>query len=234
MKRSLAVLFILVIAVTALFAAEFWNSKPYQKWSQADAARLLTNSPWAKTVKFETGTLSGGRRGGMQNVADSDIVPMINYAISIRSAMPVRQANARMAAITRKYDKMNEGEKQEFDAKWNQYLAQQFPDSIVIAVNYESNVPDTDRQLTRFFQNQTLETIKATTALVLPEGKRVDPIAFAAGGHEMQIAFPRPELKPGDSFGVEFKHPDVTDQPARVINAKFQVKDMTFNGATAY
>lgn len=234
MKRTSSVVVILLIAVTAAVAADFWNSKPYPKWSQGDAMRLLTNSPWAKTVTFQTGTLSGGRRGGMQNVADSDVVPMINYAISIRSAMPIRQANARLAAITRKYDKMSDGEKQEFDAKWNQYLAQQFPDSIIIAVNYESNVPDTDRQLARFFQSQTLDTMKATTALVLPDGKRVDPTAFAAGGHEMQIAFPRSDLKPGDSFSVEFKHPDVTDQPARVINAKFQVKDMTFNGAPAY
>jgi len=234
MKRTLSVAAGVLLAVSVLLAAEFWNSKPYQKWSQGDATRLLTNSPWAKTTELRSGTLSGGRRGGMANVADSDIVPTIQYSVSIRSAMPIRQANARMAAILKKYDKMSNGEKQEFDAKWNQYLAQHFPETVVIAVNYESNVPELDRQLTRYFQSQELESMKSTTALVLPDGKRVEPTAFASGGHEMQIAFPKPELKAGDSFSVEFKHPDVADQASRVINAKFAVKDMTFNGAPAY
>ncbi len=68
----------------------------------------------------------------------------------------------------------------------------------------------------------------------MPNGTRVEPTAFAAGGHEMQIAFPRPELAPDASFTVEFKHPDVRDQPSRRISSKFSLKEMTFNGAPSY
>ncbi len=233
MKRTLPICLIVVTFIAAAFAADFWGSKPYTKWSQADATRLLTNSPWAKTTTMRTGTMSG--RGGVQNVAEAQDAPMIQYAVSIRSAEPVRQANARMAAITRKYDKMDEAAKKEFDDKWNKYLETKFPETVVIAVNYESNVPDTDRQLTNYFQAQTLETIKSTTALILPDGTRVEPTAFASGPHEMQIAFPRPkDLAPTASFSIEFKHPDLPDQPSRRISSKFSLKDMVFNGAPAY
>lgn len=233
MKRILAIGFVVIALVVAAVAADFWSTKPYTKWSQADATRLLTNSPWAKTTTMRTGIVSG--RGGVQNVADAQVEPTIQYAISIRSAEPIREANARMAYITRKYDKMDDAAKKEFDDKWNKYLETKFPDTLVIAVNYESNVPDTDRQLTNYFQAQTLETIKSTTALILADGTRVEPTAFASGPHEMQIAFPRPkDLAPNTSFSVEFKHPDVPDQPSRRINAKFSLKEMLFNGAPAY
>ena len=233
MKRTLSIGFAVVTLIAVAVAADFWSSKPYTKWSQADATRLLTNSPWAKTTTMRTGTVSG--RGGIQNVAESQDAPLIQYAVSIRSAEPVRQANARMAYITRKYDKMDEAARKEFDDKWNKYLATKFPETLVIAVNYESNVPDTDRQLTNYFQAQTLETIKSTTALILPDGTRVEPSAFASGPHELQIAFPRPkEMSPTASFSVEFKHPDLPDQPSRRISSKFSLKEMVFNGTPSY
>lgn len=233
MKRILSVGIVVIAVIAAAVAADFWSTKPYTKWSQGDATRLLTNSPWAKTTTMRTGTVSG--RGGVQNVAESEAAPVIQYAVSIRSAEPVRQANARMAAITRKYDKMDDAAKKEFDDKWNKYLAIKFPDTLVIAVNYESNVPDTDRQLINYFQAQTLDTMKPTTLLLLPDGKRVEPTAFASGPHEMQIAFPRPkDLASNASFSIEFRHPDVPDQPSRRIGAKFSLKEMVFNGAPAY
>ena len=33
----------------ALLAADFWQ-KPYTNWSEKDAAKLLTDSPWAKSA----------------------------------------------------------------------------------------------------------------------------------------------------------------------------------------
>src|ERR1041384_1554685 len=233
MKRTLPILAIVVALVSVALAADFWNSKPYSKWSQADATRLLTNSPWAKTTTMRTGSV--GRRGGVQDVNEAQVEPTIQYFVSVRSATPVRQANARMAAITRKYDKMDEGARQEFDARWNKYLETKFPDTVVIAVNYESNVPGTDQQLVLYFQAQTLETVKNTTVMILPDGKRVQPVAFAAGAHELQFGFPRPaDLAPDASFTVECKHPDVQDQPSQQIGSKFSLKEMMFNGAVSY
>lgn len=234
MKRTLAAGALVLTFVCLAMAANFWVSKPYTQWSHSDAARMLTDSPWSKTTTLTTGTISGRSRGGPQPVNDSQEEPMVRYAVSIRSAMPVRQANVRMAALANKYDKMDAAAKQEFDDKWNKYLAATFPNNIVVAINYDSNDPDRERQLLRYFQAQTLETMKPSTWLTLPDGKKLEPLAFAVGPHEMQIAFPRPQdLAAGMSFTIDFLHPDVTDISSRRVSTKFVVKDMMFNGAFA-
>jgi hypothetical protein len=234
MKRVVPVVVLSLIFVNLALAADFWNSKPYSKWSNDDVERMRTDSPWAHTTTLRTGTLSG--RGSNPNaVNDSAIEPRITYAVAIRSALPVRQANVRLRALTDKYDKMDPAAKQAFDAKWNAYLDANFPDTIVIGVIYQSNVPGIDVQLSTYFQRQTLEDMKSTSALILPDGKRLPPTAFVAGAHEMQIGFPRPaDLPPGSSFTIEFKHPDMPDQPSRQIASKFSLKSMLFNGAVAY
>jgi hypothetical protein len=129
---------------------------------------------------------------------------------------------------------MDAAAKQRFDDKWNKYLATSFPDNIVVAINYESNDPVMDRDLLRYFQAQTFETMKPTTWMTLPDGKKVEPLAFVGGPHEMQIAFPRPlDLAPGATFTVDFLHPDVTNQSSRHVSTKFSLRDMVFNGAPA-
>lgn len=233
MKHSVAILLLVISVVSIAFAADFWISKPFTKWSDAEVERMRTDSPWAKTTILRTGTITG--RGGIQAVNDSQIEPRITYAVSIRSAMPIREANVRLRQLRERYEKMDATAKQAFDAKWNTYLETKFSDTMVVAVLFESNVPGVDQQLTAFFQRQTLDDVKQSAALVLPDGTRVAPIAFVAGPHEMQFGFPRPtNLAPGQSFSVEFTHPDMPDQPSRRISQRFAVKDMMFNGAPTY
>jgi hypothetical protein len=43
-----AVLFLGLVG--ALFAAQFWEKKPYQEWTEQEIARILIDSPWAKEV----------------------------------------------------------------------------------------------------------------------------------------------------------------------------------------
>ena len=234
MKRILPVFAILLTLVTVALAAEFWVSKPWSKWSDDEVERMRTDSPWAKTTTLRTGN-TGGRGASANTVDESAIEPRITYAVSIRSALPIRQANARMHAITEKYDKMSPEAKQAFDAKWKAYLDTKFPDTIVVGIIYQANVPNFDVQLSTYFQQRTLADIKDTTVLILPDGKRVPPGAFVAGMHEMQVAFPRPaDLPPGSSFVIEFKHPDMPNQPSRQIASKFSLKSMMFNGEPAY
>ena len=51
-----------------LYAADFWQSKPFAEWSEKDAQRMVENSPWSKAVSVGLGTDGpaagkGGRRG---------------------------------------------------------------------------------------------------------------------------------------------------------------------------
>ncbi|HEX5432135.1 MAG TPA: hypothetical protein VFW83_09225, partial [Bryobacteraceae bacterium] len=82
MKKQAALL--LAFAFT-LFAADFWNSKPYTDWSAKDVQKVMTDSPWAKRVSVPLGrggrgapaadpeVPSGGRgrRGGGGNFGDA-------------------------------------------------------------------------------------------------------------------------------------------------------------------
>jgi hypothetical protein len=44
-----------LLLLFSLFAANFWESKPWRSWSEQEIARLLVDSPWAKTeiIRFE-------------------------------------------------------------------------------------------------------------------------------------------------------------------------------------
>jgi len=62
------------IFVTLLIAADPWKTKKPSEWTDKEAGRVLTNSPWAKTASVDTGAMGasgmgrggggGGRRGG--------------------------------------------------------------------------------------------------------------------------------------------------------------------------
>jgi len=49
--------FFVVLTCTALvlLAEDFWVKKPYTDWSEKEAAKMLTNSPWAHDVVIEGG-----------------------------------------------------------------------------------------------------------------------------------------------------------------------------------
>jgi hypothetical protein len=71
MKKSTVLLFVslgvfLFSGAVALWAADFWQTKPFTSWDQKEAQKVLTDSPWAKRVSISlpTGQQSGGKGGG--------------------------------------------------------------------------------------------------------------------------------------------------------------------------
>jgi hypothetical protein len=65
MKKLLPFLLILAIALctVSLFAADFWQSKPYTEWSDKEVQKILSNSPWSKEVIVSLGSAGGGGSG---------------------------------------------------------------------------------------------------------------------------------------------------------------------------
>jgi|ERR1700733_1640961 len=99
-----------------LVAADFWQ-KPYTQWSDKDAAKMMTNSPWAKSVSVSMsgpgggagappmapgggGGGFGGGPGGPQGGGGSEFgpgaqgtaPPTFDVVARWQSALPVRQA----------------------------------------------------------------------------------------------------------------------------------------------
>ncbi len=71
--------------VGVAFAADFWIAKPYTEWSGKEAAKLLSNSPWARAVAVGARSVDGdsGVRPGVAgskipvaNTPDGGVGPM--------------------------------------------------------------------------------------------------------------------------------------------------------------
>jgi hypothetical protein len=60
MKKILPVPIVFAIS---LWAADFWQSKPYTEWSDKEVQKILSNSPWSKEVVVSLGGGSGGGSG---------------------------------------------------------------------------------------------------------------------------------------------------------------------------
>ncbi len=215
MKRTLmmAPLITALATGTAAGAQEFWETKPYTEWTREQAARVLENSPWASHT--------GAR--DVQNLAFSKASTQgqeserrIDYFAQVRSALPVRQAVIRRAMLERKYDKMTPEEKKVFDDSAWQYLARQYPDVIVITVEYGSNIEQVDRDLARHWQTVAPETIAAQTYLTVRNGVRIQPVKYEpdpGAGRAFQLVFKRtlgngePIIGPGDRLLLELPTP---------------------------
>ncbi len=67
MKKLFALFLFLAVC---LWAADFWQSKPFTEWSDKDVLKMVTDSPWAHRISVSMGTAapsaslpSSGRRG---------------------------------------------------------------------------------------------------------------------------------------------------------------------------
>jgi len=68
MKVLPRVLCVLVSTALVLLSEDFWVKKPYTEWSDKEAAKLLSNSPWAHEVSIEANApnveMAGGQTRG--------------------------------------------------------------------------------------------------------------------------------------------------------------------------
>lgn len=168
--RKLAVLAALVlICAAALLAKDFWET-PFDKWSQKDVVKMITESPWAASHMGTSAGLTkeGGRSGENETY----------YKITGRffSALPIREAYVRMSRLMNKYDEMNAEQKQQFDARFNKPLTLDFSDTVVIVLDYSSNPNDANftRDMKNFLDTATAETLKQNVYLITKANGRVD------------------------------------------------------------
>jgi hypothetical protein len=202
-------------AYATLAAANFWDEKPFQKWSDAEVERMLSDSPWARQVSvalpprlIESGGFGPQGRGGSDNVGNLGPMPMrVRVTISWRSALPVKQALVRGQA----------GLNGEVSAENNEFLTRD-ERFYVLGV---TNVPMP-------FRRTPLEAIKADSFLRRDRKPAIpaDDVTFQQGGSVLLIAFPRSDDLAVDDRQVEF----VTKLGDFSIKWKFRLKDMVFQG----
>jgi hypothetical protein len=105
----------LLIPIVCLWAAEFWEAKPYTEWTEKEIQKLISDSPWAHKTNVETGVVRGfgetsdgpgvaprggkgdGPRGGAGNPdAPGPVAEAIPITIRWQSALPMKQAMMKM------------------------------------------------------------------------------------------------------------------------------------------
>jgi hypothetical protein len=215
MRKAMVLCVVSVLLATAAPAQQFWDKKPYEKWSKDECKRMLNDSPWVQRYGMSVPYFSTGgtnlATGGASSVD-------ITYTAQLRSALPMRQAVVQQAIL--------EAAKQVKDAERLEAMrrrAQQFVNSpttdiVIVHVIYGSNDANIDRALATYWQQQTTETLRDTFNLVAADGRRGKPIRYEAlpgAGREFAVTFPRavdgkPIVTPEDkALTVEFYHPDV-------------------------
>lgn len=119
---------VLLLTFASAITAQKYAEKPYTSWSRENAMEMLSDSSWARTYhnmaaaatadQIEAARaqsdnrLSGRERGSSGRFGGTPPV----YA-RLHSALPIRQALARMNQIAANYDKMDDAKKADFDAK---------------------------------------------------------------------------------------------------------------------
>ena len=87
MKKP-TLLLISVSSATLLLAAPSWQKKDFSQWTTDDAKKILSDSPWAKTVQVATGKMTAMRMGDaaskMASSAKIEQSPPVNMASSER------------------------------------------------------------------------------------------------------------------------------------------------------
>jgi len=217
MKQRLSLFLLLTLS---LWAADFWQTKPYTEWTDKDTQRMLSSSPWAHEVELmmgggpsaPTGGPGGGRgRGG----PEGDVAPpaTMNFMVRWRTALPMKQALARL-----KFGKevANSAEAKTFlDHEETTYM-------IGISGLPAVMMAGPEEQWKNALKSVTALSVKGKGLLapsevqITPNNKTID----------VTFSFPRTAPLSLDDKEVEFS----TRIGPMAVQSKFRLKDMVVNG----
>ena len=224
------------------------GGKPYQQWTAKEAKGLLTDSPWAQTqtglvsVTLEP-TISVSR--GLPSSSAGRLDPPTEEApvtISLRSALPLRQALARLIQLKNKYDQKSDSDKATIDAK-NKALLEcpECADFYVVAM---SPGPESKNGLPANFQRATLAWLKLNVQIKNEKGETRELARFVNAKHAEDDAvfyFSRfnskgePLITPANrTLTISFDPHIFAWKKATVTKFEFDVARMISNGQVAF
>ena len=235
---------LLLISLSSLLAADFWEKKTYYEWTNQECTKMLTDSPWAWELKIirEASLGSSDSTQGQQYVS---------YLVQFQSALPIRQAMVRQAQIASKYDSLSNEQKQAFDKNTEAFLNADYSDKVVVNVAYSTNIQrlneiqNLDMELARTWQSKTMGVLSNSVFLYAGKGDKARLLDFKVGQgaqRSFQFVFPRqvggkPLLSDQDkSLMLEFPYPasDTWKLGDGRGYVEFKVKKMLVNGTVAY
>jgi len=231
MFRAGVLLFAAALTTQAAFA-QFWVKKTYDNWSKDETQQMLTDSPWAQEnvlSDVRASTAGNNLSHGNQNTGSK-----VTYAVQIRSAEPIRAAIVHIQELNPKFQQMPEEQKQRIKASADAFINQK-SDEISFWIDYSCDVASLGMDLKRYWETQTLGTLKNTIFLQVSGAPKEDPTYFASGPNgSFEIRFPRPKnVTEKGSLTLQFNHPGVGPSSQTVLT-NFKLKKMTVNGTPMF
>lgn len=146
--------------------------KDYRRWTMQDAVWMLNESPWARRETFTrvVGGVGSGVRGEKEILS--------TYFVRLLSALPIRQAYARIRQLHYDDAQMTASERRAFERRTARSLEMDMSGWIVVAIAFRSNNPDEELRFRQHFQTQTLETLRNTTFLTTRHFSQLRPVAY--------------------------------------------------------
>ncbi len=219
-------LFGILLAFMAGSTASWTAHEAFSKWPVNRVVQMLNSSPWAKQETF-TRVISGVGSGisGEKEIFNT-------YYVRFLSARPIREAYARLQQIQHGYDKMSPEERASFEAVQLPNLDMDVSKWIVLSVSFRSNDPNEESSVRRFFQSETVKTLKTKAFLSTASCSQVELSAYFPQQEESvgaKFIFPRevngvPVLT-SECPNVTLELLDVPGTNAR-LRATFAVKPM--------
>ncbi len=184
-RKWSAIVALILFCAGLIFAKDFWEN-PFDKWSQKDVVKMISDSPWASSQTVTSGAPSReGTKGG-------ETETYYKFTARLFSALPIREAYVRMSRIMNKYDDMSAEQRQQFDARFNKPLTLDFSDTVVVVMEYTSTPNDTNftRDMKNFLDQATADTLKQNIYLITKGNGRVD----------LKEYYPPGKMVPGATF----------------------------------
>ena len=238
-NRTMIFVALCVLFTCPLSLSAQWNKKPYTEWSEKEATKLLESSPWGQTQVFsDTSNEFGTGRRGNVTATDPNSVDYSSHHLNIRirllSAIPVRQAFARLITLAQKGN-MNK----QLEERLKAFASQDFPDYIIISVDGESQESKSEiREFRALLDTRTTADLKNNTYLAGKNGQRVFIAEYQSPKKDnlgAKLIFPR--LVDGQPFitpETEEIHFYSEMSSKYKLDMRFKVKDMTYQGKLEY
>jgi len=240
MKRILPLLTILAIS---LWAADFWQSKPYTEWSDKEVQKLLSNSPWSKEVVVSLGGGSGGgsgkgsrKGGGGGGGGDAGFDgPAMGSGGGGAGGRGVQEVGG--GAPSGGTPTMNLVVSWRTALPLRQAIAKQkHPDDAATSREAKKLIEEPQKWYIIVVSGlparmgrggpELKEMLMKNTSLSIKGKEPIVPEDLQSGGTSAIFLFPKTVTIDMDDKEVEFS----TKLGQNVVKAKFKLKDMTFNG----
>src|SRR2546428_650206 len=152
---------LLGVATLSVFCATLLSSKdlidkPFDKWDRSEVTKIFSDSAWAQSQTY-TSVIEGGYQG--QNEAQ------YKFTVRLFSALPIREAYVRMLQIMNRYDDMPPDKRKQFDSGANGLLTANLNDEIIVALAFSTNLPEATRDVQRFLDTATTQTLHVAGCL---------------------------------------------------------------------